>query len=251
MRTLLAVILACIGMRASASKNFANEVMAVASNNSQNFTNQVTMSCWLYRFANANTIQGICAKGRTDFTQPALYIFYFNANKLVFTFANPDGTWYNWTTTATYPQTNTPIHVACEYQYSLTNTMKVFVNGVSVAGAWDTGAAAKVGLVNANDFQLGIVNTTLNGISARFSEFAIWNAYLTDAQIANLAAGVKRVPLQYPEGLVAYYPMDDGKEPLASNPGVNIVDYSPTHQNTAAGAGIAISEQFQSYPPNE
>lgn len=234
------------------SKNFTDELAQLSDRDSLDFTNEVTISMKLYRRANSPTAQGLLTKGRTDLSQPMLYGFYFNANNLKFVYANPNGTYFTFTSSSTFPQTNTTIHVAVKYQYSIAASLKLYVNGENVAGAWDVSPTV-VGLVNANNFTLGILNTAAQGISGRLTDVAIWNAYLTDNQIRNLYHGPKRTPLQIPRGLIAYWAMDDGSEQGGSNTRFRIVDGSlfHTHSFGCCGSGVIIADGFTGYQPNE
>jgi hypothetical protein len=253
MKFLLSLILACVFcVPAIASKNFIDEVASLGDVAAFDFTNEVTLSLKLYRRANSPSIQGLITKGRTDFTQPMLYGLYFEANALKFCYANPNGTYFTFTSTGTFPQTNTAIHVAAKYQYSITASMALFVNGERVAGAWDVGPTV-VGLVNANAFQIGVLNTAAQGISGRVADVAVWNAYLTDRQISMLHHGPKRTPLLFPTGLKAYWPFDDGSEQGGTNIRFRLVDWSPIHEHSfvGGGSGPIISDGFTGYQPNE
>jgi len=253
MKHLLAILLSlAFSSSAFASKSFIDELADLGDMASLDFTNEVTISMKLYRRANSPTSQGLLTKGRTDLSQPMLYGLYFNANNLRFVYANPDGTYFTYTSSGTFPQTNTTIHVAAKYQYSIAASMKLYVNGEVVSGSWNVSPTV-VGLVNSSAFRIGILNTAAQGISARMSDVAIWNAYLTDDQIRSLYQGPKRTPLQFTVGLKAYWAMDDGSEQNGNNTKFRIVDGSPfhTHSFACCASGIIIADGFTGYQPNE
>jgi concanavalin A-like lectin/glucanase superfamily protein len=253
MRYLLSLtIWLAVSSTAMASKNFADEIANLGDVAAFDFTNEVTMSIKLYRRANSPASQGLIAKGRTDLAQPMLYGLYFNNNILKFVYANPDGVYFTFSSTGTFPQTNTAIHIAAKYQYSIAASMKLFVNGENVAGTWDI-SPVTVGLVNANGFQIGILNTAAQGISGRVTDVAIWNAYLTDQQIALLYHGPKRTATQFPTGLIASWAFDNGRENDTVNAEFRLIDDSPFHANSFAngGSGAIKSDAFTGYQPNE
>lgn len=253
MKKLIAIMVAGVVLLlpAFASKRFYAEQMQIASDSFLNFTNAVTIALWMHRLNSPGvSIQGIVTKGRTDVSQPALYLFYFDADKLKFAFANPDGTYYTWTTTSAYSMTNRPIHLACTFTHGLTNSMRIYLNGLSLPGSWDTGLAATNAIVNANNFIAGLLNTAATAPTARFSDLGVWNIPLSDSQIISLVNGPKRTGLQFSEGLVSFYPFDDGPDNLANTR--TTIDYTPTHRHSALLAGgFNFADGFVGYPPNE
>jgi Concanavalin A-like lectin/glucanases superfamily len=244
------LVLLSVASTAVASKNFIDELADLGDFPAFDFTNEVTISIKLYRRANSPSNQGLITKGRTDLSQPMLYGLYFSANTVKFVYANPDGTYFTYTSNGTFPQTNTTIHVAAKYQYSISTNVALFVNGDKVSGTWNVDPTV-VGLVNANGFRVGILNTAAQGISGRVADVSIWNAYLTDDQIRMLYHGPKRTATQFPRGLIASWSFDNGSEQNGSNTKFRLVDDTPFHTYSFGSAGAIISDAFTGYQPNE
>lgn len=177
------------------------------------------------------------------------------SEKLVFSFANPNLDFQNWTTTSTFVQTNSWMHIACSYTFSNSASIKFYVDGVSVPGSWTSGDGNRITVTNFDSFHTGVYGKTISSFFVGYmADLAIWTNTLSGGEIFKLAKSkVKYLPLQVkPEHLFLFYPMDTTPRLPTVSGAYNLdVDRNwRTVFNLDVG-GLMWGEVNSSYHPNE
>lgn len=175
-------------------------------------TNAVTIALWIKQGA-YSLFDGhdIVCKGRSNDVNKILYHLRAKTNHYQFRYCSPDGNFHEWSTTSTYT-TNVLRHLAMTYTFGSGSSMKMYLDGESVAGTWITGNGDSNAVVNTSQFMsvagVGLFDAPYVGI---YNEVAIWDVALTAGQVKILAtANVKGTPRQFlTENIVIYYPLDD------------------------------------------
>lgn len=151
-----------------------------------NFTNEISVAFWLNKEVGLGTAAEYIGKGRLKNGQVLHWTIGNNSGKFRFNYANPNNTFHAYDSTATFPATNTWMHVAFTWQTPNSNSATFYVNGVRAAGAWAANPSHVVMLTNNEPMRIGTLyaGSTMKGSMA---ECAVWNAYLGDDEIQRLA----------------------------------------------------------------
>lgn len=175
---------------------------------SLNFTSTLSVSFWMIKEAGLAAGAEYLGKGRVANGNVLHWSIRNSSGKFEFNYAAPDATFHNFTTTATFVQTNVPIHIGFTYVWHDSNTATFYINGSRTASAWTAGASNSIGLTNAEPFRIGQTYAGSN-TKGQIWEVGIWNGVLTDPEMASLAnARRARLPLKIqPANLRLYLPL--------------------------------------------
>lgn len=220
-------------------------------------TNTITISCWLQlktNYTSAGVLGCILDKGRTTAVPgESIYNLGVFTNKLRFQYS-VSGSFHRWVMNADAPAVNAITHLAVTYTYGTGSSLKYYVNGVSMSGAWRQGDGNSIPASNAKPLwymEDGVGNVCF----AVLNEVAIWNTILTDAQIQLLAKNrIKRTPMQVsPSSLVIYHALDDLPATLANlTNSYRAFGLQPQRGRLQGfGSMTAWYEPYFSYPPNQ
>lgn len=151
-----------------------------------NFTNEITVSVWLNKEAGLAASAEFIGKGRLKNGNNLHWSLRNSSGKYEWNYAAPNATFHNFTTTATFLQTNVWQHIVVRWRTADSNTCNIYVDGSRVAGAWTANPVNSAMLTNNEPMRIG---TTYAGSTTRGSiqEAAVWNAYLEEDEICALA----------------------------------------------------------------
>jgi hypothetical protein len=253
----------CAVLHRSAAMDFQTPLSANIAGALLSFTNKLSLSVWVIFTTQdiGGAPQMIFSKGRQDFGGQNQFEFYTTGtDKLIFTYANPDATFIQWTSTAAHISSNSPMHLAVTFNYGNGGSMAIYKNGQSVAGSWTAGSGNQAGLTNILGFHIGGSTTPGRFLNASTCEASIWNSFLTPIQVKILSGSrIKGIPKQIdPEHLRSYWPSDDlrANGPLGTGFSRNrefgfTYAFPQPRFNMTDEGGIFIGEKIVSYQPNE
>lgn len=170
-----------------------------------------------------------------------------------------------WRSTAGFDNTNVLTFWAFTLTYTDTNSLKIYSNGIVMAGSWINTPTNSAGTSGSRMF-IGSDNTG-NRWLGYYSEVAIWNTILSKQHLELIyKSHIKGLPkMVRPDVLKAYYPLDtypDGIQHVAgaasSGRWTRYPDrgsYGPyvaaLRQDTPTHNAYGMAERICSYPPNE
>ncbi len=141
-------------------------------------------------------------------------------------------------------------HAAFRVRWGVTNTYNCYIDGVLSAIAAIEGTLATVSMTNVDPVRVGF-NYANSQWKGQIDEVAIWNAYLSDAELQSLYFGkVKRLPLQFrPDKLISYWAFDEVPSWQAAS-GTNMFrDLSGKNIDlTPVNSPVARPNELFSYP---
>lgn len=221
-------------------------------------TNVITVSCWFTlttNFSGSGVLGVMLDKGRTTAVpSDSLYNISIFTNKLRFQYMTSGPIFHRWVTEPFFSDVGVPTHVAVTFTYGTGSSLKYYVNGTNVAGAWRQGDGNTVPASNTNPLWY-MSDAVANNFRGVLNDVAIWNTILTPAQIQLLyASNIKRIAMQVsPANLVLYSPLDDlPAEFGATDSTYKNFGLEPKRGSLEGfGAARAWYETRSSYPPNE
>ena len=208
-----------------------------------------SISVWVYFTDLQAETEQIIGNGDNDDDDSGWMVYWYN-NELRFQVCH-DGAGYKsafkaWTTT------NQWVHIAEVFDEG--SSIKLYINGVE-----GTPRTTNIGnYVDSIDNLVMGVNAggdNLRPFEGQINEVAIWNTILSTTDIEILyKSKIKGMPLQIkPDSLVAYWPMNDGRDGTHLGDGFVIKDRKGTNDGTTDdgtnGTGcIGKGEEVLSYP---
>lgn len=211
MKSLWSVLAACVlaqPARAQIRFDGTDDLLhssAAQTFGSLNFTSTVSVSFWILKEVGLGASAEFVGKGRVVSGTVLHWSIRNSSGKFEWNYANPNGTFHNFTTTATYSQTNVWLHVGFTGAWNNSNSATFYINGDRVAAAWTANPAHQTGLTNAEPFRIGQTYAGSNA-KCQIAEVAIWNGILTDPEMASLGKARRaRLPLKIQRSQLRFY----------------------------------------------
>lgn len=165
-----------------------------------------------------------------------------------------------WRTTSSVTTTNKTQFFALTFTYPDTNSIKLYIDGVSFSGTWINLPTNAAGVSNNIAFNIGAASIASSRATGYYSDCALWGSILTFSQLELIRKShVKGMVKQLsPSALRLYMPLDGFAAGLVADsrtvfpdrgPFVPFSGYQP---NPGSGGNVTgMPERICSYPPNE
>jgi len=258
MRMLIALLFSCLSCHGAFFQPWTDNGELLVTNHASinRITNDITISYWCTKLAGSaggRTIgkQGGPTPGQFDIKDSG-------TSKMDWASDNKAGGSTLWRSTASFNNTNVLTFWAITFTYTDTNSIRVYSNGVSMAGSWINTPTNSAGTDGSFEMYIGSAVSGGRWLGY-YSEVAIWNSVLASSQIDLLyRSRLKGIQKQINGStLRAYYPLDswpDGKQHAAATTYPDraaFERFSARIRVDAAHNAYGMAEKVCSYQPNE
>lgn len=165
----------------------------------------LTMCAWVYKISGGDIFQRIIAKESAGGGVGG-YSFWIDSQQIGYSVQNSGGVGNSWrTTSTTVINYSVWTHVCIEVQNT---TVTAYANGVAYPGIFYSGTFSKPQNASAN-FRIGSwYSGSTRNWNGYIDDVRVYNRALSGSEIQTLASSRERIQLT--DGLVGYWPMDDG-----------------------------------------